>query len=854
MNQRKGFLSCNNFDANDFRKPPIEYAPIYSWMWDDIVSEEVTDRRLQEMLRLGIKRFYIIPIPKEFRGRSLPSEMYPEYLTDKYFAQYRYAIKRAAELGMQIWLYDEGGWPSGSACGRVLSESDGYARESVEIKTYRLHSGETYLPDPDVVATFANGCRIYKGYIAHSDMELDEYSRKVSVYQGTVEVPDITKAATTDAFLRLTHERYHAVLKEEFGGSITAVFTDEPTGPRPFPYREELSCKFYELYSIHIEDFFPYLFGRIPISEAVALVIIDWYDLCSDYFCRNFLIKEKERCHTYGLTFLGHMDKDDEPNGSLHGGSYNIMRALRCLDVPGVDVIHRQIYPDKRKVEDAQRVRKDGRCTVEKANRFFPRFASSAAAQIGSRSALTESFAVYGDGITFSEMRFVLNYQAIRGINVFNLMALSYGERGPLRTGILPHFSDKYACFSDQKYFNDYCERLSYLASLGRRAVDVALYYPIRDSYIRDFYRNVADHFEEVGEKMEALHVDFDVFDDDVIVSASEECLAKGEIRVGLSVYKTLVFPFCRYVSSSVTEKLQRFIVGGGTVITVSSADGFAIINGSQVVSLSEIEKYLRPAIEFIGECKGFSASRSELQNGELYLIMNENAERASCTVRLPRSITRLIRDISVGDAELIPNGQTTLTLTLDAGEAVCLLSGNMCMDSLSISNVVEVGTIQKWTFRKVEQMLLNKDSVETMTFVEKNYPVLLGDWRRYVGEDFSGSCVYESVFDWDPSRDCLIDLGEVKYSCQLKINGHFLEVKVMSPYRWRVSKSLLKDHNTISVRVTGSCANAFLYSDVFDEDGVSSYYEIEKEYLVDSLSAGLFGEVKLYSFDRKLL
>ena len=843
----KGFLSCERFDTKAFSDPELEYAPIYSWMWDDVVSEDLTDRRLEEMVRLGVKRFYILPIPKEFRGKSLHSEMSPEYLSDEYMRQYRYAVKRASELGMQVWLYDEGGWPSGGACGRVLAENDAFAKESVECVIYTLHKGNPYSPDKTVIAAFAEGRRIYSGFIGERDLLVDEYKRKIGLYQGTSEVSDVTKCEATDAFLRLTHEKYKGFLGDEFGKTITAVFTDEPTGPRPFPYREKLSYEFYKLYSVYIEDYLPILFGREPVTDESVDVILNWYDFCSKCFCENYLKKEKTFCTSHDVAFLGHMDKDDESDGSIRGGSYHIMRALRTLDVPGIDVIHRQIYPNRAKVESSQRTRKDGKFIVDKANKFFPRLASSAAAQIGGRHALTESFAVYGNGLTFDEMRYVLNFQAIRGINVFNLMALSYGESSTQRAGILPHFSDKNGCYRDLSTFNSYCSRLSYLASLGRRSVDVALYYPIRDSFVRDSYPPVAVNFEEVGVALEKLHVDFDLFDDDVISSASESDLDKGVIRLGLAEYRTLIFPYCRYASPQTLDKVARFISGGGRVLTIRSDIGVLPIRGADAVKLSDLGRFVAPAVDFVGESADFSAATLLLENGEMHLVLNESQVPSTCTIRLSNKNNYLIRDISLGEIREISSEEGSLTLSLASGEMVSIFETDDEIKCSLCEKFREVGEISEWTLRPIEKMSIGDKDTEIVKIAAPAFDVELGDWRTYVGEDFSGTCLYEANFDWNFSSDCILDLGDVKYACAIEVNEHRLEPRVMRPYRWRIPVHFLRSSNRLSIRVTNSSANAFLHTAAFDENA-SSYYGIEKEYLADSLAGGLLGKVKLFT------
>ncbi len=136
----------NKFSLDDFKNPPIINAPIFSWVWNAPVSHEETDRQLEEMQRLGIKFFYIIPEPKSFRPITIPTLLEPDYLTKPYFEEYKYAIDRAKELGMCAWMYDEGGWPSGGACGRVMLKDPDFARRSLAARTVTLKANKEYTP------------------------------------------------------------------------------------------------------------------------------------------------------------------------------------------------------------------------------------------------------------------------------------------------------------------------------------------------------------------------------------------------------------------------------------------------------------------------------------------------------------------------------------------------------------------------------------------------------------------------------------------------------------------------------------------------------------------------------------
>ena len=116
----------DKFDSDSFITPDVMYAPVYVWVWNDICTREIIDKQLTEMQSLGIRAFYILPEPKEFRPDSMPTNLSPEYLSSEYFELCAYAIDKGTSLGMNCWIYDEGGWPSGSACGRVVKDHPEY--------------------------------------------------------------------------------------------------------------------------------------------------------------------------------------------------------------------------------------------------------------------------------------------------------------------------------------------------------------------------------------------------------------------------------------------------------------------------------------------------------------------------------------------------------------------------------------------------------------------------------------------------------------------------------------------------------------------------------------------------------
>ena len=60
------------FNINNFLTPDVSCAPVYIWVWNDACTKEIIDTQLNEMQNLGIRAFYILPEPKDFRPGSMP--------------------------------------------------------------------------------------------------------------------------------------------------------------------------------------------------------------------------------------------------------------------------------------------------------------------------------------------------------------------------------------------------------------------------------------------------------------------------------------------------------------------------------------------------------------------------------------------------------------------------------------------------------------------------------------------------------------------------------------------------------------------------------------------------------------
>lgn len=111
----------NAFKIEEFKNPSTDYSIVYTWIWNDFLNKEEIVRQLDEMQRLKITRTYVLPEPKEFRPIITPTDIGVDYLSDKYMDFYTFYLDEARKRNIKVWLYDEGGWPSGGACGKVTN-------------------------------------------------------------------------------------------------------------------------------------------------------------------------------------------------------------------------------------------------------------------------------------------------------------------------------------------------------------------------------------------------------------------------------------------------------------------------------------------------------------------------------------------------------------------------------------------------------------------------------------------------------------------------------------------------------------------------------------------------------------
>ena len=91
--------------------PSNEYRALPFWSWNDKLDPKELKWQINEMHDKGIGGFFM-----HARGG-----LKTRYMDDEWMECIRTSAEEAEQLGMEAWLYDEEGWPSGFAGGRVTA-------------------------------------------------------------------------------------------------------------------------------------------------------------------------------------------------------------------------------------------------------------------------------------------------------------------------------------------------------------------------------------------------------------------------------------------------------------------------------------------------------------------------------------------------------------------------------------------------------------------------------------------------------------------------------------------------------------------------------------------------------------
>lgn len=512
---------------DDIRRHSIEYGSIPFWSWNDRLDPAELRRQIGVMQQLGMHGFFM----------HARSGLETEYLSDEWYDCINACVDEAEKRGMEAWSYDENGWPSGFAGGKLLEDPANHA------SVLKHEVSGSWPEGDDVLGVYRlDGDRLSR--LTAPAAEGGPYHVVRQAYDGSY--VDTLDGSITRKFIALTHEDYKKRIgSARFGKAMPGFFTDEPQYWRwGTPYSNTLPAAFAEKYGYDIRDGLPALFIDYDGAEAFRY---DYYKLLHERFIHEFVQVIYEWCEDNGCQLTGHAVEESNLSGQMWccGG---VMPFYEYEHIPGIDYLTRNLDTD-----------------------ISARQLGSVCAQLGRKKAISEMYGCCGWDVSPNELKRIAELQYAGGVNLMCQHLYPYSERGQRKRDYPAHYSEHQPWQEAMREFNAYFNHLGYLLSRGTEPVDTLILHPIHGAYLH--YKRAEDRasIAEMEDKFAALvnrfgqhQVPFHFGDENMMAR-----LAKVEgdtLCVGLCRYKYVVLPCTDGLDGSTAALLQAFLAGGGRV------------------------------------------------------------------------------------------------------------------------------------------------------------------------------------------------------------------------------------------------------------------------------------------------
>lgn len=429
-----------------------EYTPIPFWFLNDRLEKEELRRQLLDFKTKGIDGVVLHP------RMGVPKSL--EYLSEEYFTIIHYIVETAQELNMKIVLYDEGMYPSGSAHGEVVRQNPEYASMGITLVENPM--------DGILLAGPRNGKYLVAKYcggtirgIHYGEDDGDENAPLSA---------DILNPDAVQCFIRLTHDQYYQCLEPYFGTTIIGFFTDEPCvlGRNVTGYYEWSKgfLKVFQQTGGEIEELWD-LFGGESNASTVLYRKLIKHRLNTIYYQQL-----SNWCEAHGIALMGHPGESDDIEEEAY------------FHIPGQDLVFRRVSPEYGGVTGNESVM--AKCSAD------------AARCMGRRRNANECFGVCARPedpwyMTASDMKWFIDWLAIRGVNLFVPHAFYYSLEGERSQERPPDVGPGNIWWKYYRLFSQYMKRLSYLMTDSRNGARIAVLCEsgnMPSDALKDYYRN----------------------------------------------------------------------------------------------------------------------------------------------------------------------------------------------------------------------------------------------------------------------------------------------------------------------------------------------------------------------------
>lgn len=877
--------------TSPWTKPTNTNQPWVRWWWmGSAVDKPNLKKNLIDLQKAGIGGVEISPI----YGVKGQENNFIDYLSPKWMEMLDYTIKTTDSLGMQVDMVLGTGWPYGGAqvdlphaASKLLVQKYNLKKGikySQEIKTdslkEKMPAQLLYLVGYGDDGSFVDLTNQLKGNFFEWQPTKTDYTLYALFCGKTGQ--QVKRAAPGGKGYTLDHYSEEALKQyvvpfnyalKGFEGKIRSVFNDSyevyDTDFTPQFFTEFENRRGYDL-----KKELPRLFSKND-SEIENRIKSDYRETLSDLLLNRFDKAWTNWAHT----------KNFKTRLQAHGSPGNLIDLYASADIPECETFGSMPYS----IQGFRREKQDSR--EGDADPVMLKFSSSAAHISGKPLVSSETFTWLRDHfkIALSQCKPEAEDLLLNGVNHIFLHGSTYSPESAKWPGwkfyASGNFNANNTIWEDAPALFSYISNCQSLLQKGKSDNETLLYWPIYDiwgNYLQgslffqfkihsldDWLKNTPFYNTAQNLMKQGFGVDF--ISDNFIAQAE---VVDGKIVLPGRIFKALVVPSCEKMPLPTLEKIIALKKAGGTIIfetlpkSVPGYYEFEKQNQQMAVLLNANTEIIRPTNEIsktLIEAKvypeklmetGLKFIRRDFNGEKIYFIVNHTSKPIDAFI--PLQIGN--KEVVIFDPMTKEFGNAIVEKQSDLTKVKVYLESGQCLFFQTENHASQ----PKWEyFQKTNETTVLSGNWE-LTF-EKGGPQLppnasLTDLKSWTtlspeAEAFSGTATYNLSFNAPNqiTENWSLDLGDVRESAQVWLNGVFVGTAWANPFSLAIGK-LKKGKNQLTIKVTNLGANRIRNMELKGEEW-KIFYEInmvDKDYKKfdatkwEPTPSGLLGPVTL--------
>ena len=789
-----------------------EAKPGTRWWWlGSAVNKNDLKWNLNEYAHHGIGAVEITPL-YGVQGNQTNNI---DFLSDKWFEMLRYTMEQGKQNGIEIDMSTGTGWPFGgpwvplkeSACKVIFVEKSFDGNEVKDLDITISNKQESKNAFLDKVMLYTNGQAIDvtnqtkdgKLSIGNSQIaNLKAHSSKVIAVYIKYGVMKVKRAAPGGEGLVIDHFDKNAV--RNYLTHISDAFERTHT-PYPHTFFNDsyevaegnwtptLFIEFEKRRGYKLEDHLPELIANDP------KVLSDYRETLGDLVLENFTEQWTAWAHAHGAI----------TRNQAHGSPANLIDCYAAVDIPEIEGFGLSELGIKGLRTDPGKTRKND------SDYSMFKYAPSAAHICGKPYTSSETFTWLTEHFrtSLSQLKPDLDLMFCAGVNHMFFHGTAYSPKNDEWPGWKFYasidMSPTNSIWRDAPYFMEYVERCQSFLQWGQPDNDFLVLLPVRDAWRKPSGKLLMQFsIHAMGKLMPEfrkaiLDIDKAGFDCDYI---SERLLAKTVFKNGMlqteagTCYKGLIIPGSVELPEAVKQHIQKLKAQGAHII--------------YDVNTAEMKKVAVP--EQMKSTVGIKAIRRKNATGYHYFIANLTSEDIHQSVKLAVDFKDAVWFNPLnGEIKPAVYNNQDVDICLRSGESIILQTFNEKIVQNAVKTTKcegpakEISVNGSWTLSFIEEA----------PKVEKKYQLSkLQTWESLDNQTriTMGTGVYATKFKLSKKElgdgNWMIDLGDVRESARVYINGQFIGCAWSVPFILDTKGTLKAGENDLRIEVTNLPAN----------------------------------------------